>query len=92
MSDGPSYKIPEDVLAREVDGEMVLLNLETEQYFGLDGVGTNMLTRLTTVPEEQAIAALRTDYEVDEQTLRGDLSRLVSALLDARLLRRVEGA
>ena len=32
--------IPESVIAREVDGETVLLNLDTGIYFGLDAVGT----------------------------------------------------
>ena len=42
------YRIPEDVVSREVGGEAVLLNLATGTYFGLDGVGTeiwNLLAR-----------------------------------------------
>jgi len=30
----------ETVFAQEVDGEMVLLDMESENYFGLDEVGT----------------------------------------------------
>src|SRR6478672_4662746 len=34
--------VPDGVLAREIDGETVLLNLDTGIYFGLDAVGTDM--------------------------------------------------
>ena len=46
------YRIPEDVVSREVGGEAVLLNLATGTYFGLDGVGTeiwNLLAREGTI-------------------------------------------
>ncbi len=39
--------MPEGVLVRELEGESVLLNLESESYFGLDGIGTRMLALLT---------------------------------------------
>ena len=32
----------ETVFAQEVDGEMVLLDMESENYFGLDEVGTSI--------------------------------------------------
>ena len=88
-SDRPSFAIPEGVLARQVDDEMVLLDLESEQYYGLDRVGADIVTRLTREPERDAFAALRRDYEVDEATLRTDVDRLVAELLDARLLTRL---
>src|SRR5437762_10901062 len=34
--------VPQHVLVRFMDGESVLLNLETERYFGLDETGTRM--------------------------------------------------
>ena len=40
--------LPEDVLISNVEGESVLLNLNSERYFGLDEVGTRMLSVLTT--------------------------------------------
>ena len=88
-SDRPSFAIPDRVLARQVDDEMVLLDLESEQYYGLDRVGADILTRLTREPEPDAFAALRRHYEVDEATLRTDVDRLVAELLDAGLLTRL---
>ena len=39
--------VPDGVLARNLEGESVVLNLKTEKYFGLDEVGTRMWTLLT---------------------------------------------
>lgn len=39
--------VPENVLMRELEGESVILNVDTERYFGLDDMGTRMLTVLT---------------------------------------------
>ena len=83
---GPSFAFPEGVLARQVEGEMVLLDLSTEQYYGLDRVGADIVTRLTRSPRAEALAALVRDYDVDEQVLRADVERLVTELVTAGLL------
>ena len=40
--------VPEHVLMRELEGESVLLNLDSERYFGLDETGTRMWSVLST--------------------------------------------
>ncbi len=42
-----------DVLVQELAGEAVLLNLKTEQYFGLDAVGARMWQSLVSEPSIQ---------------------------------------
>jgi len=42
--------VPAHVLIRHLDGESVLLNLESERYFGLDATGTRMWELATTQP------------------------------------------
>ncbi len=65
------------------DGESVLLNLDTEHYFGLNAAGCRMWERLTSEPSiDAAYAALLedfTDAEADE--LRADLAALVDELV-----------
>ncbi len=85
---GPAYVIPPQVYYRDVEGQMVLLNLDTEQYYGLDAVGSNIITRLTEVSRDEAVDALLVDYEVDPAVLHEDIDALVAALLDAGLLER----
>src|SRR3954447_19914211 len=60
----PSFAFPETVLVREVSGELVLLDLAHENYYGLDRIGADIVTRLTKLPHDDALAELCRDYEV----------------------------
>lgn len=72
---------PPDVLIRDLDGESVLLNLNSESYFGLDQVGTRMWHVLTTTDSIQAAYEILLDeYEVEGDRLRQDLMGLVEQL------------
>jgi Coenzyme PQQ synthesis protein D (PqqD) len=88
----PGFRIPAHVLHREVDGEMVLLDLDTERYFGLDAIGADILRRVTERPVGEALRALVTEYVVDPEILRRDVDDLIDDLLEAGLIERVEGA
>ena len=97
MGDGdptgrPAFEIPPQVLYREVGGQLVLLNLETEQYYGLNEVGAHIVTRLTEQPFEAALAGLTNDFEVDVTILHRDVENLVGDLLQAGLLKRAASA
>lgn len=73
--------VPERVLFRELDGESVLLNLDNESYYGLDEIGTRMLTLLmesNTI--EVACAILLEEYEVEPERLQSDLLDLIGEL------------
>jgi Coenzyme PQQ synthesis protein D (PqqD) len=79
--------IPSHVLIRFLDQESVLLNLETEKYFGLDAVGTRMWQLVTAAATiEAALAQLVEEYDALPETLRTDLTRLLQHLLDNGLI------
>ena len=81
--------VPDDVLISHLQDEAVILNLDSERYFGLDDVGTRFLTVLTTSESlEAAYETLSSEYEVDPQVLRQDLLALVEKLVDQGLLIR----
>lgn len=85
-------QVPETVLFRELEGESVLLDLDSERYYGLDDVGTRMwlaLTRNETVQE--AYEDLLGEYDVDPQRLQRDLLALLDRLEEHGLL-EVRGA
>lgn len=82
----PRFAIPKQVYMRPVDGQMVLLNLESEEYFGLDEVGSNIVGKLIAMAPDHALAQLEDDYEVAPETLRQDVEALVKSLVDAGLL------
>lgn len=70
-----------DVISQEVSGETVLLDLESENYFGLDEVGTRIWQLIRETGDLQAVYdGLLAEYEVDEQLLSRDLSRLLDEL------------
>ncbi|MDQ4145921.1 MAG: PqqD family protein [Actinomycetota bacterium] len=85
----PSFEIPAQVLYRQVEKEVVLLNVETEQYFALNEVGANILRHLIEEPMDEAIDALLALYEVEPDVLHRDVQNLVDALVQARLLQRI---
>ena len=80
--------VPSDVLMRELlDSESVILNLESERYFGLDEVGTRMWTVLTTSESIQAtFEVLLAEYDVDAELLRQDLYELIEKLVEHGLV------
>jgi Coenzyme PQQ synthesis protein D (PqqD) len=84
----PEYQIPDQVYLREVNGQLVLLNLDTEQYFGLDEVGAVIVGKLTEVPVATALSDLLAMFDVDSDRLTSDVNNLVASLLDAGLLER----
>jgi hypothetical protein len=80
-------RVPENVATRELDGELVLLNFDTESYFGLDEVGARIWAVLSAAATLDAgIQALLAEFEVDEATLRGDVEVLVTQLIDGGLV------
>src|SRR5260370_40129282 len=81
---------PAHVLIRFLDRESVLLNLETEQYFGLDGTGTRMLQLVTGWPNiDAAYQGLLAEFDVEPELLRSNLMELLSRLVDRGLLQVV---
>ena len=74
-------KIPDGVLISKLQDESVILNLDSERYFGLDDVGTRFLSVLTTSESiEAAYQTLVNEYKVDGQMLRQDLIELIENL------------
>src|SRR6202035_1294680 len=84
---GDKVSVPGHVLVRFLDKEAVLLNLETERYFGLDETGTRMWQLTTAAPDiATAYQQLLDEYEVDAETLRENLTELLNKLADNGLL------
>jgi hypothetical protein len=75
------------VLVRFLDKESVLLNLETERYFGLDETGTRMWQAVTTAPNiDTAYQELQNEFDVESELLRLHLTELLGRLVDNGLL------
>jgi hypothetical protein len=80
--------VPGHVLIRYLDGESVLLNLDSERYFGLDATGTRIWELVTAQPSiGLALEKLQEEYEVDPEVMRNHLTQLLSGLVENGLLR-----
>ena len=84
--------VPDDVLISNLQDESVILNLDSERYYGLDDVGTRFLSILMTSESiEAAYDRLREEYEVDPQVLRKDLLALAEKLIEQGLIEISQG-
>ncbi|MFA5915497.1 MAG: PqqD family protein [Burkholderiales bacterium] len=79
--------IPDDVVARDLAGEAVLLHLGSGTYFGLNAVGTRIWHLLGEHRSTEAVVPLLLqEFDVDEHLLRRDLESLLAQLLAKQLL------
>lgn len=70
-----------DVVSQEVSGETVLLDLESENYFGLDEVGTRIWQLIKETDKLQLIFdTLLEEYDVSETRLQQDLTTLLAEI------------
>ena len=79
--------IPDGVLSRDLQGEMVVLDLKTGVYFGLDPVGTRIWHL---VQEHQSLQkvldSMVEEYEVGEAQCTQDLLSFVAKMLERGLV------
>ena len=84
---GERFEVSPAVVFRELDGETVLLNLDSGVYFGLDAVGTRVWTLLlehgSTAP---VCAQMEQEYDVAPEALERDVHRLVRELCQKGLI------
>lgn len=89
MTPGDKVAIPEKVIARAVGEDVVILDLASGTYFGLNGAGARawqLLAQGCTVGE--ACAVLGTEFEVGAEDLERDILELLHQLESGGLLQR----
>jgi hypothetical protein len=92
-SQSASITVPDRVLFRDLDGEAVILHLDTGQYFGLNPMGTQMWFLLEKHGcVEKTFEALQESYQVSADLLRRDLLTFVDELVSRSLLETREAA
>lgn len=79
--------IPNDILRRQLEEESIIVSLDNGMYFGLDGVGTRMLSvLLRSESVQQAYEQLLGQYDVSAARLREDLEQFIEKLLEQGLI------
>lgn len=80
--------IPSHVMARQVGDEMVILDLDTGTYFGLDPVGARVWALLSegkTVGETRE--AMLDEFDVGRERLEQDMNELLDKLSGQGLIK-----
>lgn len=87
MNFNQNLKISKDVLSQQVSGETVLLDLNSENYFGLDQIGTRIWQLLQEHGDVQKIYdTLLEEYDVDAELLKKDLGKMITKLNETGLI------
>lgn len=76
------YTISEEAMSQEVNGETVILDLKSEQYFGLDETGTRIWQLLNECRGLQEIFdTMMEEYDVEEGQLETDIKNLLAEMV-----------
>ncbi|MGB3652816.1 MAG: PqqD family protein [Rivularia sp. (in: cyanobacteria)] len=79
--------IPENTLFQELNGEIVILNIESESYYSLNPMGSKVWQLITdSETVKTAIEQLLQIYLVDEPNLHRDVTLLAQELVGEELL------
>jgi hypothetical protein len=79
-----------EILATTVDDETMMMDLESNNYYGMGRVGSHiweLLKQPLTVVE--LCATIQDFFEVDSETCQRDVLRFVQQLVDEKLVRIV---
>ena len=77
----------QDVIATELDGEAVVMSIARGLCYGFDAVGTRIWTLIEhPIPVSEVCGVLVGEYEVDLESCRRDVTRLLSELARERLI------
>ena len=81
------YSIPDHVMAAHLEGEAVLLNLDTKSYHQLNETAAVVWKALERESgREEIVGALCTAFDVDAGTAGEELDRLLADLVDRQLV------
>ena len=87
LSEKQVFELSSEVLFQEVSGELVLLDMASESYFGLDEVGARVWSILGEGQSfGQVLDRLLEEYDVDRATLESDVAALLDSLKEAGLI------
>ena len=83
-------EISDGVIWRDLGGDVVILNVETGVYFGLDGSGGQIWRELVEQGSiEKTFQSLKQQFDVEPDELRRDLDALVDQFVQKRLVQLI---
>ena len=83
-----TIEISSDILTQEVSCETVILDLNSESYFGLDEIGTRIWQLIQEQKDLKSVTAtMLNEYDVEEKQLAEDIEDLLAKLDEAGLIK-----
>lgn len=77
----------DEVAAKVIDGEAIIINLVDGSYYSMDDVGATVWDLIEDgCTVEQIVGSVTSSYAVDEEAARGDIEALCDRLLEEGLV------
>ena len=77
----------DQVLLKQIGDASVLLNLQTESYYGLDSIGYDFYQKLVNAKSiQEAYLQIIDEYDAAPEILRQDLIDLITNLIEAKII------
>lgn len=69
------------IVAADMDGEKVMLNIEQGKYYGLDGIGSRIWEMIESPRKvQEVVAVMLKEYDVGEKNCQQDVLAFLSTL------------
>lgn len=82
-----SFRFPSHIILQQFDNEAVLLNITTQEHFGLDEIAALFLTQIQEGKQvADACQVILERYDVTQEQLEQDLEHLINALKEHHLI------
>ncbi|MFC2061725.1 PqqD family protein [Elusimicrobiota bacterium] len=86
------YRIKEDILWKIVDGEVVMVSTEKEQYSYLNPTGTEIWKMINDeYTKDEMAKEIKIKYETSGQKLNKDIDEIIEKLLEQGLIEEIAG-
>ncbi|BBI65044.1 hypothetical protein HSBAA_63500 [Vreelandella sulfidaeris] len=80
-----------DMVAANLDGDLVMMNEKLGRYYGISGVGARAWELLETPASiDDLVANLCQEYDIDSDTCHQDIARFAHDLMKVNLIEPVE--
>jgi hypothetical protein len=76
-----------DLITASIDSDLVMMDVDQDQYFGITGVGARIWDLMAEpISVEELVKIILTEYDVDEHVCRLDIESFVDDLLKFNLV------
>jgi hypothetical protein len=90
--DAPTHRVPDDVLAAHLEGEAVLLHMDTKNYYRLNATAAAVYKGLERgLGREALVDELCAHFVVERDVAAAEVDRLMADLAERGLVAPAEG-